>query len=156
VFLNVPDDYDHLPHKMKAIYQWALQRGYEYVFKADDDGFLYIDRLLRTDYEHCDQLGFSNCTHGLDQKCQCYITGGCGYFLSKRAMQTVIAEPINHWAEDVITGKALRARRYRRIGHPGFLPGFDKHYVDVDAVLNSAFPYVSLHAVSCLFDYFFR
>ena len=149
IILNVPDDYDHLPHKMQGIYQYAIQHGYEYVFKADDDGFLYIDRLMRTDYEGVDQLGFSNCTHGLGQKCGCYITGGCGYFLSKKAMLAAIAEPIrpNDWAEDLITGRALRTRRCRRIAHPGFLPGFKNHYVDVDAVLKSDFSYVSLHAV---------
>jgi hypothetical protein len=129
VFLDVNDSYDSLPKKMQVIYKWAIEHGFDYVFKADSDGFLYVDRLLRTDYEKSDQLGFSNCTHGLSNKCSCYITGGCGYFLSKQAMLAVIAEPISSWAEDLITGKALRKRNYKRIGHSGFLPGFEHHYV---------------------------
>jgi hypothetical protein len=148
VFLDVEDDYEHLPQKMRAIYKWAVDHGYDYVFKADDDGFLYIDRLLRTNYANFDQLGFSNCTHGLGNKCQCYVTGGCGYFLSKRAMQAVINEPITHWAEDLTTGKALRRHGYKRAGHSGFLPGFDAHFVDVNEILKSGKQYVSLHAVT--------
>jgi hypothetical protein len=148
VLLNVPDDYEHLPHKMQAIYKWALAHGYDYVFKADDDGFVYVDRLLRLDYERWDQIGFSNCPHGLGEKCGCYVTGGAGYFLSKRAMQAVVSEPITHWAEDLTTGKALRRRRYKRTGHPGFLPGFAAHFVDVNEIINSGIQYVALHAVT--------
>jgi hypothetical protein len=148
VLLNVKDDYEHLPAKMREIYKYALAHNYDFIFKADDDGFVYVDRLMRLDYERWDQIGFSNCTHGLGDKCGCYITGGAGYFLSKRAMAAAANEPINHWAEDLTTGNALRRRRLRRTGHPGFLPGFDKHYVDVDEVLKSGTQYVALHAVT--------
>ena len=153
VFLNIPDDYEHLPLKMHAIYKWALQHGYDYVFKADDDGYLYVDRLMRVEFEKWDQMGFSNCAHGLAQSCGCYVTGGAGYFLSKRALQAVTSTPLNavsphKWAEDWQTGQVLRAKRMRRSGHPGFLPGFDKHYVDVDEVLKSDKQYVALHAVT--------
>lgn len=152
VFLNVPDDYEHLPQKMQAIYAWALKNGYDYVFKADDDGYLYVDRLMRIDYEKWDQIGFSNCTHGLGSKCGCYITGGAGYFLSKRALQALVGTPLNtgsphKWAEDWQTGQVLRAKNMRRTGHPGFLPGFDKHFVNVDEVAAND-KIVACHAVT--------
>jgi galactosyltransferase len=145
IFLNVEDDYEHLPHKMRAIYLYAVKNKYDFVYKADDDGFVWIDRLLRTDYENYDQLGFSNCTHGLGNKCNCYITGGAGYFLSKRAMLAVVNEPITSWAEDLTTGKALRKHNYRRSGHPGFVPGFEKHFVDIDNLPPNV---VACHAVT--------
>ncbi len=145
VFLDVEDDYTSLPKKVRAICAWALQHRFDYLVKCDDDTAVCIDRLLRTDYEKHDQMGFSNCTHGLDGKCACYITG-MGYTLSKRAMQAIVsASTPTHWAEDLETGKILRARHYKRAGHSGFIPGFEKHFVDIDKLPEN---WVACHAVT--------
>src|ERR1017187_7510510 len=37
VFLNAPDDYYHSSQKLKALAQYALEGGYDYVLKIDDD-----------------------------------------------------------------------------------------------------------------------
>ena len=37
VQLDVPDDYKHLRHKVQAMFRWAVDQGYDYVFKVDDD-----------------------------------------------------------------------------------------------------------------------
>jgi hypothetical protein len=137
VFLPVADDYTSLPDKMKAIYKWALGHGYAYVYKADDDTLINVALLMRDPYDQFDQLGFSNCTHGLNsRKCSCYITGGAGYWLSKKAMLACVsARPLppnnpHRWAEDYTTGMALRdAFNIRREGSKKYLPGFAAHYV---------------------------
>lgn len=153
VFLNVPDDYEHLPEKMKEIYRWALDHGYDYVYKCDDDTFVYVDRLMRSGFDEVDQMGFSNCTHGLNSCPYCYITGGAGYTLSRKAMELILAAPPlpennpHRWAEDYTTAQALRGKATRR-GHPGFLPGFENHYIDVDKVLASDCSFIGLHAVT--------
>jgi hypothetical protein len=136
VFLDVPDDYEHLPQKMNAIYRWALANGFEYLYKCDDDTLVDVPRLMREPYDSYDQLGFSNCSHGLNsRKCSCYITGGAGYWLSARAMRVAISAPAlplsnpHRWAEDYTTGMALRGSGLVRQGSDKYLPGFAAHYV---------------------------
>jgi Galactosyltransferase/Glycosyl transferase family 2 len=147
VVLNAPDDYEHLPQKMHAIYQWALNQrpaNYAYIFKADDDTAIRPDRLMRCGYERHDQLGFFRCRCKNPKFCQDYVTGGPGYFLSRRAMEWIVRSPITHWAEDYNTGKILRARNVRPVGHPGFIPGYEKHFVNIDELPSN---WVTAHAV---------
>ncbi|HEY3704503.1 MAG TPA: hypothetical protein VGL22_05540, partial [Terracidiphilus sp.] len=47
VFLDVPDDYEHLPHKTHGIARWALEHEYDFLYKGDDDTAVYVDRLVR-------------------------------------------------------------------------------------------------------------
>lgn len=44
-------------------------------------------------------------------------------------MELVVAAPITHWAEDLWVGSVLRNNGIRPVHHPGWVPGFDKHYV---------------------------
>ena len=37
---------------MQAIYRWALAHGFAFVYKCDDDTFVYLDRLLASGFEH--------------------------------------------------------------------------------------------------------
>ena len=47
LFLPVPDGYDHLPAKMKAMVAWAAKRPeFDYVVTMDDDVVVEMDRLL--------------------------------------------------------------------------------------------------------------
>ncbi len=46
VWLDVDDGYKQLKLKTTAIVRWALQRGYEYLWKLDDDVYISPDRLL--------------------------------------------------------------------------------------------------------------
>lgn len=49
--LEVSDKYEGLPEKVQAIFKWALERGYEYICKVDDDVYLVPDRLLKSDFD---------------------------------------------------------------------------------------------------------
>lgn len=142
VFLDVPDDYEHLPHKMQAIYKWALANGYDYVYKCDDDTWVYVDRLMRSGFEEYDQLGYSNCSDP-NNTCNCYVTGGPGYWLSKRALTKVVNTPVNHWAEDCWVGSALKNTGLLRAGSGNYLPGFDAHVVSLPLPAGT----VTAHAV---------
>jgi hypothetical protein len=101
VYLSVLDDYEHLPHKTQAICRWAVERGYDYIFKCDTDTAVYVDRLIREllgrPFEYG---GFVNSVN------EC--SGGPGYFLSQRAARIVgnSGNP-EHWAEDKWTGRSL-------------------------------------------------
>jgi hypothetical protein len=141
IFLDCPDDYPSLPHKMQAIYRWALARGYDYVYKCDDDTFVYLDRLLASGFEQFDYCGYIS--H--EDKRGTYISGGPGYWLSKRALECLAAADVDHWAEDLWTGRVLGKNGISRHRDPRYLPGFAKHYVDLDA-LPKDHAYISFHA----------
>lgn len=116
VFLDVDDSYAMLPHKIKAIYQWALDHGYDYVFKCDDDTFVYVDRLLNSGFENHKWIGRYNGGH--------FVAGGPGYWISKDAMKIVASSAVGKaWAEDIWVSGALVSA--------GYQPEFDHRYVDL-------------------------
>lgn len=112
VRLPCPDDYLSLPHKTRAILQWALDRDYDFVFLCDTDTYVIPDRLLASGFEDYDLVGLFNGRIGAPNATEgrywAWISGGNGYWLSNRAAR-VIAERQHDgdWAEDRITGQAL-------------------------------------------------
>jgi hypothetical protein len=143
VVLPVPDDYEHLPHKTQAICRWALQNGFDYVFKCDDDTAVYVQRLVLESLMHpcMDYAGFLH-----NETC----TGGPGYFLSKRAMRAVAqAGTPDIWAEDVWVSTIMGRAGIAALMLPGHTPGFAAHWFwpnEFDAKkLNDAI--VTVHAV---------
>jgi hypothetical protein len=82
VYLDVPDDYGHVTYKTRAIYKWALEQGYDYIFKCFSDTYVCPDRLLRSGFENYDYVGNFACR---PQGSFAYCTGGAGYWLSKKA-----------------------------------------------------------------------
>jgi hypothetical protein len=122
VLLDVPDDYEHLPHKVQAICRYAVDRDFDFIFKCDDDTVVYVDRLVaETLGRPFEYAGYVNSVN------EC--SGGPGYFLSKRAARLVgnSGSP-SSWAEDKNTAAALaRTDIYpaRLVGH---IPGFEKHW----------------------------
>jgi hypothetical protein len=146
VFLEVADNYDGLTHKMQGICRWALERGYEWLFKCDSDTFVYVDRLMRTDFRNCDQLGWSPRGDGiLSNDNGNYSTGGPGYWLSKRAMEAIVHDTVSHYAEDLWVGSTIRKHGLKRVGDRRFLPGYEEHYAPVH-LLPQNHEFVTLHA----------
>jgi glycosyltransferase involved in cell wall biosynthesis len=102
VFLDVKDDYVSLPSKMKAIYQWVLDNGYEFVCKVDDDVFVEVPRLVTAGWQKHDYTGRAN--HAGNPP---WASGAC-YWLSKRAMQIIADAPLtSDTAEDRWVGSTL-------------------------------------------------
>lgn len=100
VLLDVADDYKSLPYKIKAMVRWALDRDYDYIFKVDDDVYVWPNRLMSCGFEQTDYMGRHN-TSG-------WISGGPGYWLSRRAAKIVAgADKIDDWAEDRGVGSLM-------------------------------------------------
>lgn len=122
VLLPVPDDYEHLPHKVQAICRYAVENNYDYLFKCDDDTAVYVDRLvtelLGRPFEYA---GYVNSVN------EC--SGGPGYFLSQRAARLVgnSGNP-EQWAEDKHTAAVLARRDIYPARLVGHIPGFEKHW----------------------------
>lgn len=140
IFLNVADDYDSLPWKVKGIIEYAFRGGYDYLFKGDDDTFIYVDRLMSSGFEGHDYLGYSYPAQGN------YISGGPGYWLSRKSMQLLSGTPAQGWAEDKWVGDTLKARGIQPVRDCRYLPGFSPHYVNL-AKLPAQHSYISFHAV---------
>lgn len=135
ILLDCPDDYAHLPHKTRAICQWSLARGYDFLLKCDDDTFIYVDRLLaELDINRPDYGGY---LHGR------VCSGGPGYWLSRRAMAAVQDNP-SEWAEDVWVAKCLHFAGIAPVMLKEHNSGKGNHWVDINNIPPDA---VTLHAV---------
>jgi hypothetical protein len=55
--LDVPDDYDSLFLKVREGFRWALENGYDYIFKCTTDVYCFTDRLLKSGFEQFDYSG---------------------------------------------------------------------------------------------------
>lgn len=112
VQLDCPDDYMSLPHKTRAIINFALHRDYDFVFFCDTDTYVIPKRLFESGFESYDltglfngRIGVPNATEG---KYWAWISGGNGYWLSRRAMRIIDScEPPTDWAEDRMIGQVL-------------------------------------------------
>jgi hypothetical protein len=121
VVLDVPDDYGHLPQKTIAICQWALDHGFQYLLKLDDDTLCYVERAVR----ECIQYRFDYAGYCHHFSC----TGGPGYWLSARAMRLVAdSGSPQHWAEDMNVGVVMDANRVRPTHLECHRPGFSDHW----------------------------
>jgi hypothetical protein len=136
VVLPCPDDYEHLPHKTIEICRWALEQGYDFLLKCDDDSYVWVDRLVRelmgSKFDYAGYLNHNVCS------------GGCGYWLSRKAMALVAAYRPEHWAEDVTVSHALTAADIKAQMLPNHVPGFSQHWFDIDRIPNGA---VCIHAL---------
>jgi hypothetical protein len=108
--LDAPDDYESLPFKTKALLRWAVEQGYDYLYKCDTDTCVLADRLLSCGFEHADYTGhFAQPTSCLWP----FASGGNGYFLSRRACKFVMDKTPDHWAEDLWVGQVLGPAIYQ-------------------------------------------
>lgn len=104
LFFPVDDTKPYMVLKDKALFQWAIAHGYDFVFRACDDTVLYPDRFLTNldKLKHHDYAG-TMCGYGklIDQdgseriftlRYLDYMHGGVGIWLSHRAMEMLIAD----------------------------------------------------------------
>jgi hypothetical protein len=91
VVLPVPDDYVHLPVKVRGIFRWAYGQGYDFVFKCETDTYVNLERLLTSGFEQHDFIGGPNGRN---------IAGGSGWWVSRRTMSQVVEHRIDGYADD--------------------------------------------------------
>jgi len=106
VFLDVPDDYKSLPYKTRGVCQWSGERQYDFIFKTDDDTFVWVDRLMKSGFEAYDYVGSAS----VHTPQNLYVTG-LGYWLSARAARLVAAAQPNNTLEDHWVGSVMRKAR---------------------------------------------
>jgi hypothetical protein len=92
IVFDVGDDWENLPGKVRGALQWALDRGYEYIFKCDSDTFVDVPKLLASGFEqhqYCGLMGDEGAGKGIAH-CP---SGGVGWWLSARAAKAFL----DHW-----------------------------------------------------------
>lgn len=119
IFLDVPDDYDGLPWKVQAVMKWAVEQGYDAVFKCDDDTFVFPEKLLthylNTPYEG--RINTSNRNLAPNGWCS-----GFAYWLSGTALEIIAnSPPPTNKAEDLWVGITLNQHGITPTIQKGFL-----------------------------------
>lgn len=98
VFLSCPDDYHHSTEKLRALLRWALDNGYDYICKVDDDVYVYYDRLMA----NVPTTDYTGRSHGRE------FAPGFTYWLSRTSMEALVKSRVSCWAEDRWVGETLR------------------------------------------------
>jgi hypothetical protein len=103
VILDCPDDYAGLPLKVRAMFRWVLENGYDYALRCDSDVYLRPERLV---VPVCDYAGRLRGPWGPEHPAP--YCSGFAYWVSRKAMEAVVAAPAYPSdAEDVATGNIL-------------------------------------------------
>jgi hypothetical protein len=107
VFLPAIDDYFHSADKLREMFKYALNQGYDRIGKFDDDTWIYYDRLM-ANIPTADYVGSGR---GWDvESCSRFPTTfapGFSVWLSKKAVETFLRAPVGCWAEDRALGESL-------------------------------------------------
>jgi hypothetical protein len=101
IVMHVPDDLVHVSYKARAAWQWAFDHGYDYVFNCFCDTYIDIEKLMRSGFEEHDFIGMTYDENRCPQ-------GGCGYWLSRRCLQILVAAHVDFWADDGWAGWTLQ------------------------------------------------
>ena len=100
VIVSVPDDYIHQAYKFRQACRWAVRWDFDYVFQVLTDTFVVPSRLSICGFEEHDYIGTANNERTA-------IGGGAGMWLSRRALNNLIDEPIDVWGFDDWVGRTL-------------------------------------------------
>ncbi len=113
VILDCDDAYKGLACKVWRISQYALENGYECVFKVDDDTYVRPERLNRSGYygkEYVGMLLGATDKYHMNE----YARGGTGYWLGQSALAALSSAAVpnpdipSEYAEDSWVGKTLK------------------------------------------------
>lgn len=114
------DGYDDLPRKTQEICRWSVSEGYDFSFLLDNDTYVIPDLLLKVRFREYDYAGmfgehppigtifhYRDCHEIEHPECHPWSSGGCGYWLSKKAAKIIADAEVTSWAEDLWVGQVL-------------------------------------------------
>jgi Galactosyltransferase len=125
VYFPVDDGYWELTPKTKGICKYTVDCHYDYVYLCDTDTYLVVPHLLESAFQKYDFSGGHLCygEHGAElgkayprwvsprggvaDPFYAYMSGGVGFFLSKKAAEAVATTSYYHHSEDVWVGQVL-------------------------------------------------
>ena len=102
-----------------ALFSYALDNGFDYVARLCDDTWCYPDRIIKAGLEPFDYAGNFPCklklggTFSIPMKYMNYAHGGAGVWLSRKAMEIILATPwdehyLDSWPEQIDVGFGIK------------------------------------------------
>jgi len=112
--------YMHL--KDLALFRYALDHDYDYCLRCCDDTWVVPDRIVKAGLEQFDYAGNFPCkfklggTFSVPMARMNYAHGGCGIWLSRKAMQIIVDTPwdehyLDSWPEKIDVGFGIKYPR---------------------------------------------
>jgi hypothetical protein len=96
VWLDCRDDYAGLPEKVKSIFEWGYDHGYDTVSKVDDDVTINVNKWLEGFYR-CD---FTGCRESACKPNEIQTPYGFFYVLNRKTMRLVLDSPLPSHGND--------------------------------------------------------
>jgi hypothetical protein len=168
LYLDCEESYEKLPHKSHAFFDFCYHNlDFDYIFKTDDDTYLDMEKFLNFDKKEADYIGqfkdsplkeigktwhYGKCTDKSyevpdDSEFICGWATGAGYFLSKKAVETLIKETASmhndYIFEDRMVGEAFAAHADIKVFQSSFFdmglinPLLHKDMIYVQNILES-------------------
>jgi len=119
VKVNAGDSYYELGEKSVEKFRWALDKGYDFVFGADCDTAMCLEKLKTCGYEQFDYYGdfyhkhpeqpYHHASYGM------FCQAGPGFFMSRKAMEYFVRE-YKEGLSDNLMGDICRAHSDVKIG----------------------------------------
>lgn len=102
LWVDCDDRKEYMYYKVQALCRYALDNGYQYLFRCCDDTQLYPDRLRDAGLEPFDYAGQMPCKFSLGGTFKTwfkggfdYMHGGTGIWLSRKAMQMIVSDKLD-------------------------------------------------------------
>lgn len=150
VIVDSPDNLDGLPFKVHEMCKYLKDKT-DYAFFCDTDTFLATKRLFACGYQKYDYAGkidvigkpgvpvtYVDCRGTTIKNCFPFASGGFGYFLSRKAMEVIAAQPPSpedpsSWAEDLWVaqrlGPHIQAGEMTGYNIPNFVRNMSWHFI---------------------------
>ena len=102
VFLECGDEYKDGTAKTISIMRWALEHGHDCVYKVDNDTLVRPAEMLASNFSEYEYTGGRNAG---------FASGGSGYWLLKRPMELIAAQPLTSpFPDDVWVAEYLESQ----------------------------------------------
>ena len=137
IYLPCGDGYVFNSAKMKEICRYAINEGYDYILRVDDDTYVDLLKLLSSDFTDHDYSGAAT---------GAFHPGSC-MFLSRSAMGFIVSARITNYADDLWIGQVMENAGIPRHDIDGVIHGFGREYaIQFNRVKNTDFK--ALHSVT--------
>lgn len=111
--LGCSDKFVDLPEKNRRICRYALEHGFDYVFRCDDDSYVDVARMVRLTLEHQPSYAGTDCGG--------FAIGGAGIWLDRNSLGIIASSDwvSGEWRDDAFIGAALKAHGISMFAMPG-------------------------------------
>jgi hypothetical protein len=119
VRLDVPDDYEAVTNKTIESVRWALNRGYEFIFRTYPDVYIRPERLIDALMPDKAYVGYPMMgANGVP-----YASGGAGYWLRAAEAAYLLDTMVPYdWAEDRWVGNVMHEHHVTLWGDGRYSP----------------------------------